>query len=84
MESTGGTETEVDTSYTIQLNVFTISNYISVICLNCSYWHMKVNLIAKLRAIKGLPCILETSHRINTWIMKFFSERRIATTAFTK
>lgn len=46
-ESTGGTKTEASTSYTIQLNIFTVSNYISVVCLNWSYWHMKENLIVK-------------------------------------
>lgn len=41
------------------------------------------NCSGKPWTVRGLPGILQTSHRTNTWIMKFFSET-IATTAFTK
>lgn len=49
-------------------------------------WLLAWNTViaSKLWAIRGLPGILESSHRTESWIMKFFSERRTVTTAFTK
>lgn len=51
--------TEVFTSYTIQLNPFTVWNCISIICLNCFYWHMKENFRVNIHKWGwGFPCLL--------------------------